>query len=117
MRDKRPINANVLCNDFLANRVCTRLATTRKGLFAPGTKANEAKTVLLMDGQPTYALRHSEGAGSHRRVRRNRTGESWRSSLRTGRRIVEAASARHFFVHDPRMGGGADAAQVTALGA
>jgi hypothetical protein len=30
---------------------------------------------------------------------------------------VEAASARHFFVHDPRMGGAADAAQVTALGA
>ena len=58
IRENRPINPNLIFNDFLANRVQTRLATRRSGLFGPALKDKEAQTVLVSDGQRTYALMH-----------------------------------------------------------
>jgi X-X-X-Leu-X-X-Gly heptad repeat protein len=56
IRDNRPISANVLFNDFLANRVQADFTATRKGLFGPTTKDREAKTVFTTDGKQVYAL-------------------------------------------------------------
>ena len=60
IRDNRPINANVLFNDFLTNRVSTTFTAARKGLFGQVTKTKETKTVLLTDGRQIYALLHAE---------------------------------------------------------
>lgn len=56
IRDNRPISANVLFNDFLANRVQATFTATRKGLFGYTTKDKEAKTVFTTDGRQVYAL-------------------------------------------------------------
>ncbi|HMD62320.1 MAG TPA: hypothetical protein VKG78_12860, partial [Opitutaceae bacterium] len=56
IRDNRPIGANVLFNDFLANRVRTTFTATRKGLFGSATKDGESRTVLTTDGKQVYAL-------------------------------------------------------------
>lgn len=60
IRDNRPINANVLFNDYLANRVTTTFTATRKGIFSPAVKNKQATTVLLTDGNQIYALLHAE---------------------------------------------------------
>ncbi len=56
IRDNRPISANILFNDFLANRVQTTFTATRKGLFGFTTKDRETKTVFTTDGKQVYAL-------------------------------------------------------------
>lgn len=58
IRENRPINANTLFNDFLANRVSTTFNAARAGLFGPGNKTKEAKTVFVADGKQVYALVH-----------------------------------------------------------
>ena len=58
IRDNRPINANVLFNDFLANRVHTNFTAVRKGLLGPATREKEAGTILVTDGTKIYALLH-----------------------------------------------------------
>jgi hypothetical protein len=61
IRENRPINANVLFNDFLANRVETTFAASRKGLFGRTVeKTKETPTVFLTDGRQVYALLHIE---------------------------------------------------------
>jgi len=59
IRDNRPINANVLFNDFLANRVTAKFTAVRPGLFNPATREKAAATVLVTDGSRIYALVHS----------------------------------------------------------
>jgi len=59
IRDNRPINANVLFNDFLANRVTVALTVARKGVFGMSTRAKEIQTVLVTDGKAVYALLHA----------------------------------------------------------
>jgi hypothetical protein len=56
IRDNRPISANVLFNDFLANRVETAFSATRKGLFGETTRDKDTKTVFTTDGRQVYAL-------------------------------------------------------------
>jgi hypothetical protein len=56
IRDNRPVSANILFNDFLANRVDTTFAATRRGLFGNTTKDGDSKTVLVSDGKQVYAL-------------------------------------------------------------
>jgi hypothetical protein len=56
IRDNRPISANVLFNDFLANRVETDFSATKKGIFGKSTRDREAKTVFTTDGRQVYAL-------------------------------------------------------------
>jgi X-X-X-Leu-X-X-Gly heptad repeat protein len=58
IRDNRPINANVLFSDFLANRVTTSFTAVRAGLFGPATREKEAATILVTDGVKIYALLH-----------------------------------------------------------
>ena len=59
IRENRPINANVLFNDFLANRVSTTFTASRKTLFGTTTREKETKTVLVTDGKAVYALVHA----------------------------------------------------------
>jgi hypothetical protein len=58
IRENRPINANVLFSDFLANRVATNFTAVRPGLFGPVTRQSTASTILVTDGQQIYALLH-----------------------------------------------------------
>jgi len=58
LRDNRPINANTLFNEFLANRVQTIFTATRASLFGPGNRTKEAKTIFVADGKQVYALLH-----------------------------------------------------------
>lgn len=58
IRENRPINANVLFSDFLANRVTTNFTAIRAGIFGPATRESTAATILVSDGVKTYALLH-----------------------------------------------------------
>ncbi|HVS50987.1 MAG TPA: hypothetical protein VHD62_01435 [Opitutaceae bacterium] len=58
IRENRPVNANVLFNDYQANRVTTNFAATRKGLLGQVNRAKAANTVLVSDGRQVYALLH-----------------------------------------------------------
>jgi X-X-X-Leu-X-X-Gly heptad repeat protein len=58
MRENRPINANTLFSEFLANRVPAQVRAERSGLFGSVTRDADARTVLVTDGQETFALVH-----------------------------------------------------------
>lgn len=58
IRDNRPINVNVLFNEFLANRVQTSFTGTRPGLFGVRTEGKDTRTVFVTDGRDTFALLH-----------------------------------------------------------
>ncbi|HYP16666.1 MAG TPA: hypothetical protein VEQ65_05595 [Opitutus sp.] len=58
IRDNRPINANVLFSDFLANRITTNFTAVRAGIFGRATKQSTAQTILVTEGEKTYALLH-----------------------------------------------------------
>jgi len=58
IRENRPINANTLFNEFLANRVQTTFTASRASLFGPGNRTKEAKTIFVADGNQVYALLH-----------------------------------------------------------
>lgn len=58
IRENRPINANLLFNDFQANRVTARFTAARKGLFGQVNRDKDANTVLVSDGHQVYALLH-----------------------------------------------------------
>ncbi len=58
IRDNKPVNPNVIFTDFLANRIDTKITTRRPGLFSPTVKERDVQTILVTDGQHTYALMH-----------------------------------------------------------
>lgn len=58
IRENRPINANVLFDDFLKNRVRTTFTAYRKSFLGPVTRTKEAQTVFITDGANVYALLH-----------------------------------------------------------
>jgi hypothetical protein len=58
IRDNRPINANVLFSDFLANRVRTTFTATRPSFFGQINRTREAQTVFVSDGKDVFALLH-----------------------------------------------------------
>ena len=60
IRSNRPINANVLFNDFLANRVDTTFTASRKGVFSEVNRSKQTPTVFVTDGKAVYALLHIE---------------------------------------------------------
>lgn len=60
LRDNRPINANVLFSDFLANRVNTSFTAYRRSMLGPITRTREARTVFITDGTQVYALLHMD---------------------------------------------------------
>jgi X-X-X-Leu-X-X-Gly heptad repeat protein len=58
IRENRPINANVIFNDYLANRVMANFSASRRGFLGPANRAKETNTVLVTDGRQVYALLH-----------------------------------------------------------
>lgn len=58
IRDNRPINANVLFSDFLANRVETTIKLNRKGFLGQVNRDELARTVFVTNGTQVYALLH-----------------------------------------------------------
>lgn len=102
IRDQRPINANVLFNDFLANRVTASFTASRKGFLGPTQRAKEATTVLVSDGRQVYALLHvAETVFSL-----GENGLDWESlSVGLTRHASSRTEARElqFLAHDPRI--------------
>ncbi len=59
IRDNRPINANVMFNDFLNNRVAVRISGERlNGLLGPTQRSSTTHCVVVSDGKQAYALFH-----------------------------------------------------------
>jgi len=60
MRENRPINANALFSEFLGNRVPSTIRAQRPGFFGEVDRESSAQTILVTDGQATYAVLHIE---------------------------------------------------------
>lgn len=58
IRDHRPINANTLFGEFLENRVDARFRAFRRTFLGPVTRERDGRTILVADGDQTYALMH-----------------------------------------------------------
>jgi hypothetical protein len=117
IRDFRPISANVLFNDFLANRVETNFSATRKGLFGNVNKDRDTKTVFISDGRQVYALLDIDDTP----FSLNQVGVDWRKiSVQFNRPpdYHSSGSEIEFLQTDPRVVVvPVDASQVAALGA
>jgi X-X-X-Leu-X-X-Gly heptad repeat protein len=102
IRDSRPINANVLFNEFLANRVSTTFAATHKGFLGPVNRTKTANTVLVTDGRQIYALLHvADTVFSF-----SENGDNWEKfSIEFARPsgYRSTAGALQFLAHDPRV--------------
>lgn len=116
IRDHRPINANVLFNDYLANRVTANFSGSRKVFLGSPNRTKDAQTVLVSDGRQVYALLHI--ADTIFSLGEN--GIDWESLTvdlsRSGARTP--AKAVSFLGRDPRLVVlPLDAAQAASLGA
>lgn len=115
IRENRPINANTLYSDFLANRVQTVFHAVRRTFFGPYTGDSTARTVFVSDGKQVYALVHIADtpfslAGP---------GWNWQSiSAKFSKPPFSGAVAKlEFLSLDPRIVAmPVDAAEVAALG-
>lgn len=58
IRDNRPINANVLFNEFMTNRVTTTFAAYRQSFLGPINREASTRTIFVTDGDKVYALLH-----------------------------------------------------------
>ncbi len=117
IRDNRPINANVLFNDYLSNRVTASFAASRKGFIGQSNRAKEATTVLVTDGRQIFALLHiAETVFSL-----GENGSDWESlvvELARGGAGPSAAGQVQFLAQDVRVVVlPIETAQVIALGA
>ena len=117
IRDYRPVNPNVLFNEFSANRVTASFAATRRGFFGQSNRAKDANTVLVTDGRQTYAIVHIADTV----FALGETGLDWESvkvELVKGGSSRVTAGTVQFLSQDPRIVSvPLDASQVTALGA
>ena len=116
IRENRPINANTLFNDFLANRVQTIFNVSRPALFGEAKRNKEARTILVTDGEQTYALLHIDDTPFNFRE----VGADWEkisiAFAKGGNRAT--VPAMHFLSIDPRIIAlPVDDAQVAAIGA
>lgn len=102
LREGRPINANLIFGDFMANRVTADFAATRKGFLGPTTRTKSTSTVLVTDGRQVYALLHvADTVFSF-----EENGLDWEAltiELSKAGRPRLAAAALHFLAHDPRI--------------
>lgn len=115
LRDNRPINANVLFNEFLANRVQTSFTARRDALLGALTAPpTQTRTLFVTDGQATYAILHVDDTPFLLR-----TPQDWlrvevgfaKSTYRT------SAASVGFLTLDPRVVAiPVDPAQVVGLG-
>jgi X-X-X-Leu-X-X-Gly heptad repeat protein len=117
IRENRPINANVLFNDYLTNRVTASFSATRRGMLGPVNKAKDTDTVLVTDGRQVYALVHAADTA----IAFGEYGVEWESlsvELAHGGAGRMPAHQVQFLAQDPRiMVIPLDASQVSALGA
>jgi hypothetical protein len=116
IRENRPINANVLFSDFLANRVTITVRAEKPNAFlGPVQKSSKSNSVLVTDGKTVYALLHINETP----LGFNDFSADWSSisvSVSHGEHSVEAASLQ-FIPADPRIVAlPIDAGQVAALG-
>jgi hypothetical protein len=116
IRENRPINANVLFNDFLANRVQTTFIANRQGFLHQVNRSQIARTVFVTNGKQIYALLHlSDTPFSF-----NAPGANWEKIMVEFTRPPSArstASEIDFLAADPRVVAlPVNEAQVTALG-
>ncbi len=117
IRENQPISANVLFNDFLANRVAASFTALRKGLFGYTSKDKEAKTVFTTDGKQVYALLEVDDTP----FSFGEVGADWQKITVEFERPPDyrsAGSKIEFLEADPRVVVvPVDTAQVAALGA
>ncbi len=117
IRENRPINANVLFNDYLSNRVTASFNATRKGMLGQVVKAKDADTVLVTDGRQVYALVHAADTA----LAFGEYGIDWESlsvDLSHGGNGKSPAGSVQFLAQDPRiMVIPVDATQASSLGA
>jgi hypothetical protein len=116
IRENRPINANTLFNEFLANRVQTTFNISRPALFGDAKRQKDARTLLVSDGKQTYALLHIDDTPFNFRE----LGSDWQKISITfakgGNRA--AVPSMTFLSIDPRIIAlPVDEAQATAIGA
>ncbi len=116
IRDNRPINANTLFNEFLANRVQTTFNVSRPALFGEAKRQKDARTILVSDGKQTYALLHIDDTPFNYRE----PGSDWQklsiSFAKGGNRA--SVPEMHFLSIDPRLIAlPVDDEQVAAIGA
>jgi hypothetical protein len=101
IRENRPINANTLFSDFLANRVATEFTAYRGTFLGPVNRSKETRTVLVTDGTQVYALLHVDDTPFTIRE----AGPDWErvsaSFSKGGSRVV--APEIHFLSLDPRI--------------
>ena len=117
IRDNRPINANLLFNEFLANRVGATFSAMHKGFLGPTNRVRDAQTVLVTDGRQIFALLHvADTIFSFSEVGDNWEKFSVQFTRPSGYR--SAAGALQFLAHDPRIVVlPVEPAQAAALGA
>ncbi|HVU32417.1 MAG TPA: hypothetical protein VHE61_03215 [Opitutaceae bacterium] len=102
IRENRPINANVLFNDFETNRVTANFAVQRKGFFGEVNRLKDADTVLVTDGRQVYALLHIADTP----FSLGENGADWEKftiGLRRKGAARIAPTAMDFLAHDPRI--------------
>lgn len=102
IRDHRPINANTLFNDYLANRVTANFTGTRRVLLGSPARTKEASTVLVTDGRQVYALLHVADTIFALAESGGVDWESLRVELARGGHRT-APGAVNFLAHDPRV--------------
>ncbi len=100
VRENRPLAPNTIFFEFATNRVDTRFTASRSGLFGT-TKSKDAETVLVSDGQNTYALCHIQDTP----LTLFSPGTDWEGlagSLTRGPKVVPVRSLS-FHLQDPRV--------------
>ena len=117
IRENRPINANVLFNDYAANRVTAKFSASRRGFLGPSNRTKDANTVLVTDGRQVYALMHIGDTV----FSLGENGVDWESlsvELSKAGAARNAAGNVSFLAQDPRIVVlPIDASQAAALGA
>jgi hypothetical protein len=103
IRENRPVNANVLFDDFARNRVEATFTASRQGLFGPSQRDRRLSTVFTTDGRRIYALMHVEDTIFSFEV----PGEDWTQlGVAFDRPLGDyhtAASSVEFLALDPRV--------------
>lgn len=116
IRENRPVNANVLFNEFLANRVQTTITANRQGFLRQVSRNQVARTVFVTTGKQLYALLHIADTPFNYNV----PGSNWEKinvEFSRAGSSPSTAPTMHFLATDPRVVAlPVEEAQVTALG-
>lgn len=115
IRENRPINANTLFSDFLANRVKTTFTASRGSLLGQVNRSKETRTVFVSDGKQTYALLHVDDTPFSIRE----AGPDWEKlTANFSKGDYQGSSPVIHFLADPRIIVlPVDPKQVSAIGA